>query len=108
MVIGPAGRIHMSLADLLAYLAAHRDRTGLVTPASWTTLHTAHFGDSYALGWNLQSDGRYTHDGSNLLWYAVAAFDPKAGVAAAAAANDGRPLAWSAVGDAARAAWQAV
>lgn len=108
LVIGPAGRIHMSLADLLTYLAAHRDRTRLVTQASWNTLHTAHFGDSYALGWNVQSDGRYGHDGSNLLWYALAAFDPKSGVAAAAVANDGRPSTWPTVGDAVRGAWAAV
>jgi CubicO group peptidase (beta-lactamase class C family) len=108
LVIGPAGRIHMTLADLMTYLAAHRDGTRLVTPAGWETLHTAHFGDAYALGWNVQSDGRYSHDGSNLLWYAVAAFNPKVGVAAAAAANDGRPSVWSTVGDAARGAWAAV
>ena len=108
LVIGPAGRIHMSLADLLSYLAAHRDRTRLLTPASWDALHTAHFDGVYALGWNLWADGSYTHDGSNLLWYAVAGFNPKTGLAFAAAANCGQPTMWSAVGDAARAAKAAV
>ena len=104
LVIGPAGRIHMKLADLITYLAAHRDRTGLLKPATWDVLHTPHFDGQYALGWNTWPDGSFTHDGSNLLWYAVAGFNPKAGWAAAAAANDGRPSVWGDVGQAAREA----
>jgi len=104
LVIGPAGRIHMSLAELVSYLAAHRDRTSLLKPATWAVLHTPHFGGEYALGWNTWPDGSFTHDGSNLLWYTVAGFNPKTGWAAAAAANDGRPSVWSDVGQAAREA----
>lgn len=104
LVIGPAGRIHMKLADLITYLAAHRDRTGLLKPATWDVLHTPHFDGEYALGWNTWPDGSFTHDGGNLLWYAVAGFNSKAGWAAAAAANDGRPSVWSDVGQAARQA----
>jgi CubicO group peptidase (beta-lactamase class C family) len=108
LVIGPAGRIHMTLADLITYLAAHRDRTALLRPATWDVLHTPHFDGEYALGWNTWPDGSFTHDGGNLLWYAVAGFNPKTGWAAAAAANDGRPSVWGDVGQAARQARAAV
>jgi CubicO group peptidase (beta-lactamase class C family) len=104
LVIGPAGRIHMSLPDLVTYLAAHRDRTRLLRPATCEVLHTPHFDGEYALGWNTWPDGSFTHDGGNLLWYAVAGFNLKSGLAAAAAANDGRPSVWPYVGQAARAA----
>lgn len=104
LVIGPAGRIHMTLTDLITYLAAHRDRAALLRPATWDVLHTPHFDGEYALGWNTWPDGSFTHDGGNLLWYAVAGFNPKAGWAAAAAANDGRPSAWNSVGQAVRQA----
>jgi CubicO group peptidase (beta-lactamase class C family) len=108
LVIGPAGRIHIKLADLVTYLAAHRDGADLLRPATWATLHTPHFDGEYALGWNTWPDGSFTHDGGNLLWYAVAGFNPKAGWAATAAANDGRPLVWNDVGQAARQARAAV
>jgi len=104
LVIGPAGRIHMTLADLVTYLAAHRDRTTLLKPATWDVLHTPHFDGEYALGWNTWPDGSLTHDGSNLLWYAVAGFNPRTGWAAAAAANDGRPSVGNDVGQAVREA----
>jgi CubicO group peptidase (beta-lactamase class C family) len=104
LVIGPAGRVHMNLAHLVGYLTAHRDRTSLLKPATWDVLHTPHFGGEYALGWNIWPDGSFTHDGGNLLWYAVAGFNPRAGWAATAAANDGRPSVWSDVGQAAREA----
>jgi CubicO group peptidase (beta-lactamase class C family) len=108
LVMGPAGRVHMSLADLTTYLAAHRDRTALLKPGTWDVLHTPHFDGEYALGWNTWPDGSFTHDGSNLLWYAVAGFNPKTGLVAAAAANDGRPSVWNAVGEARRQAMAAV
>lgn len=88
--LGPAGRVHMSLPDLVAYLAAHRDQAPLLTPETWKTLHTPPFGGDYAMGWMVQPNGLLWHNGSNTLWYAMAAFHPDQGVAAAAAANDGR------------------
>jgi CubicO group peptidase (beta-lactamase class C family) len=87
-VLGPAGRVHMSLQDLLRYLAAHRDQADLLRPESWTMLHTPPFGGDYALGW-FRRNGRLWHSGSNTLWYAEVLVDAGAGVAAAAAANDG-------------------
>lgn len=89
-VLGPAGRAHMTFADMLAYLAAHRDRSSLLQPATWDLLHTQPFGGDYALGWVVMGDGTRWHNGSNTLWYAEAAFNRAAGWAAVAAANDGR------------------
>lgn len=88
-VMGPAGRVHMSMADLLAYLAAHRDRADLLTAASWDRLHTPPAGGDYACGWEVGPEGRLRHNGSNTLWYAEATVDRGAGVVAAAAVNLG-------------------
>lgn len=87
-VLGPAGTVHASAADMLRYLNAHRDRTAFLTPASWTTLHTPPFGGDYAMGWMRRENGLF-HNGSNTLWYAEAMFDAQGGVSAFAAANDG-------------------
>jgi CubicO group peptidase (beta-lactamase class C family) len=101
VVLGPAGRVHMSLQDLLRYLGAHRDRTAFLQPQTWTILHTPPSGGDYAMGWMVRSNGAFSHNGSNTLWYAEALFDPAAGVVAAAASNDGyMKKSWSAVGHA--------
>jgi len=89
-VLAPAGAVHMTMTDLLTYLAAHRDRTKLLREESWERLHTAPFGGTYALGWGLRPDGGLWHNGSNLLWYAEALIDMKSGVVSAGAVNDGR------------------
>jgi Beta-lactamase len=89
VVLGPAGTIHMNLADLLTYLAAHRDGASFLSARSWRTLHTPPFGGDYAMGWVVRPDGYLWHNGSNTLWYAEAEFNNTSGVAAAAAANDG-------------------
>lgn len=89
-VLGPAGRVHARLDDLLVFLAAHRDRRGdVLSRASWDMLHTPPFGGTYALGW-VKRDNALWHNGSNTLWYAEALVDFGQGVVAAAAANDGR------------------
>lgn len=89
-VVGPAGRVHMSMADAVTYLGAHRDRSSLLKPETWRTLHTAPFGGDYAMGWVLR-DGGLWHNGSNTLWYAEVAVDFAGGRVAAAAANAVRP-----------------
>jgi CubicO group peptidase (beta-lactamase class C family) len=89
VVIGPAGRVHINLADLLRYLAAHRDGSAFLKPESWRILHTPPFGGGYAMGWIVLPDGALSHGGSNTLWYAEVRVDRAAGVVAAAAANDG-------------------
>ena len=88
-VLGPAGRLHMSLADVLTYLAAHRDcPTSLLSAQNWAMLHRPPFGGSYALGWVVRRDGALWHNGSNTAWYAEASFDPNSGLLAASVAND--------------------
>lgn len=89
-VMAPAGAVHMDLADLITYLSAHRDRTGLLREASWKTLQEPPFGGNYALGWWVGAGGSLWHSGSDLLWYAEASVDRQSGVVAAAVANDGR------------------
>jgi len=99
VVLGPAGRIHMSLQDLLRYLSAHRDRAGFLRPETWTILHTPPFAGEYAMGWIVRSNGALSHAGSNTLWYAEVLVDAATGVVAAAAANDGHaPRSAPAVG----------
>ncbi|MDE2596374.1 MAG: beta-lactamase family protein [Sphingomonadales bacterium] len=86
VAFSPAARVHMNLADMLRFLAAHRDRTALLSAASWQRLHTAPFGGDYALGWWLAAEG-LTHSGSNTLWNADVLVAPR--YVAAAATNDG-------------------
>jgi CubicO group peptidase (beta-lactamase class C family) len=96
--LGPAGRVHMPMADMLTYLAAHRDRpTAFLKSATWETLHTPHFGDNYALGWFTRKDRRLFHGGSNTLWVGLVIVDPKTGVVSAACANDAAPQTQAAV-----------
>lgn len=99
-VLGPAGRVHMNMADLATYLSAHRDRGDFLRPESWAALHTAPFGGDYALGWMLRKDGVLWHNGSNTFWYAEMLVDRARGVASAAACNEARAPAQVAVGNA--------
>ena len=87
--LGPAGRVHISLPDLLVYLAAHRDRTDYLSSHSWQVLHTPPFGGGYAMGWSVRPDGALWHNGSNTLWYAEALVDAGSETVAAAAVNTG-------------------
>ncbi|MFZ2030665.1 MAG: serine hydrolase domain-containing protein [Vitreimonas sp.] len=86
--LGPAGRVHATLEDVLTFCAAHRDRTPLLRPETWDTLHTPPFGGDYAMGW-IKRDSRFWHNGSNTLFYTEMTFDPATGVVCAAACNDG-------------------
>jgi hypothetical protein len=88
-VLGPAGRVHISLSDLLVYGGVHRDRTSYLQPAGWDMLHTPPFGGDYAMGLVRRSDGSLWHNGSNTLFYAELLIDPAGGGVAAAAANSG-------------------
>lgn len=87
--MGPAGAVHMPLADILVYLTAHRDRPArYLRAASWDKLHTPPFGGHDALGWFTNKDGRLWHSGSNTLWMAQVLVDQKAGLVCASCAND--------------------
>jgi CubicO group peptidase (beta-lactamase class C family) len=88
-VIGPAGRVHATATDILAYLEAHARRSAFLSADSWKRLHTPPFGGTYALGWERDGEAIW-HNGSNTLWYAEMLADPVRGAVAMAAANDGR------------------
>ncbi|MBU6407883.1 MAG: beta-lactamase family protein [Alphaproteobacteria bacterium] len=88
-VLGPAGRVHLPLADLLRFLRAHADRTDFLKAETWDRLHTPPFGGDSALGLLVRDGGQLWRNGSNTRWYAEIAIDPKGGKVAAAAANDG-------------------
>ncbi|ESQ74832.1 serine hydrolase [Asticcacaulis sp. AC402] len=104
VVLGPAGRVHMSMGDMLVYLAAHRDRTEFLKPETWAKLHTPPFGGDYALGWVVRPDGAIWHNGSNTVWYGEVLVDAAAGVVCAACGNDAAPQTMAAVGQALMAA----
>lgn len=89
--LGPVGRVHMSLDDVLTYLSAHRDAIPFLERDTWATLHRPPFGGNYAMGWMTHPSGDVWHDGSNGGWYARAQFNRGRGVAVVAAANEGRP-----------------
>jgi CubicO group peptidase (beta-lactamase class C family) len=80
LVIGPAGTVHMSLADwgrfVAAHLEGHAGANNLLKLETWQFLHTAPEGMNYALGWGLgerewAGGAILSHAGSNTLNYAV-------------------------------------
>ena len=87
-VMAPAGRVHMNLDDLLAYLEAHRDRpTGFLKEESWAALHTPPFGGDYALGWFVSPTGVLSHGGTNSKWKSEVLVDGPSGLVCASVAN---------------------
>ncbi len=89
VVFGPAGRVHVSLPDWLAYLRAHADRsTAFLRPENWQRLHTPPFTGNYALGWFAGNNGTLWHNGSNGAWYVEAMIDRVSGNLAAFVSND--------------------
>lgn len=105
VVIGPAGLVHASLGDLLAYLEAHRDRPErLLTRAGWDKLHTPPFGDGYALGWGVDGNGSLSHAGSNGMWIANVSVDRPSGMVFAGALNAATPQSVSVLQQASEAA----
>ncbi len=90
VALGPAGRVHMSLSDVVLYLNAHMSQPeSFLRAGSWKMLHTPPFTGRYAMGWMVGGDGQLWHNGSNTVWYAEVAVDPARKVVAAAATNDG-------------------
>jgi CubicO group peptidase (beta-lactamase class C family) len=82
-VFGPAGTLHMSIADLARWgqehLRGERGQDGILKAATFKFLHTPPVtpGD-YALGWVSQTkNGQRViwHNGSNTMWYAIVAFN---------------------------------
>ena len=100
-VVGPAGTVHMSMADFARYAAAHiagaRGVDGLVSAATYAKLHQQTPGTASALGWLLAvrvwANGiALHHEGSNQLWYANTWLAPAQdfGVLAITNAGEGR------------------
>ncbi|MCH8822080.1 MAG: beta-lactamase family protein [Planctomycetes bacterium] len=88
--LGPAGRVHMPLADMARYLLVHASqRTDFLSPESYNILHTASLGGNYAMGWVVTKPEKRWHNGSNTMWYAEVAFNLAEGTAAAVVVNDG-------------------
>ncbi|MEL6956545.1 MAG: serine hydrolase domain-containing protein [Pseudomonadota bacterium] len=95
-VLGPAGRVHMSLEDLATYATAHLTGQGpdgapFLSQSSLQKLHTPRL-ENYAMGWAVREDGEPAgllwHNGSNTINYAEIYADPTSGVVIAMAAND--------------------
>lgn len=94
-VLGPAGRAHMTLADLTAFGLAHARGLagspdalpGYLTAESWRLLHTPPSGSDYAVGWVRRADGTSWHNGSNTLFYAELSVNSATISSVAAATN---------------------
>ncbi|MEM1109369.1 MAG: serine hydrolase domain-containing protein [Planctomycetota bacterium] len=87
--MGPAGRIHMNLADWAKFTAEHlkgrRGESDFLNQESFRLLHTAR-GDDYALGWVVASrpwagGDALNHVGDNTLNHANAWLAPEKGFA---------------------------
>lgn len=108
--LGPAGTVHVALADWAKFAAAvaRGERgggaaAGFLKPETWAKLHTPVGGkgpnDGYALGWGVTTRpwakgsgegdvGRVlTHAGSNTMWFAVAWIAPERNFAVLVASN---------------------
>lgn len=92
--MAPAGGVHMSLQDYARFLRLFlTEGDGLVSPATLARLTTPPPGGDYALGWSVRPDvdwakGRVLeHEGSNVLWHAVAQVAPGRGLAFATVGN---------------------
>jgi len=97
-IMGPAGSVRMTLADLATYanehLRGHRGEGRLLSAETYQRLHTPRLRD-YACGWGILTGSSisplkiYWSNGSNTLWYALVVFIPERNMVVAVAANDG-------------------
>ncbi|WP_219894542.1 serine hydrolase domain-containing protein [Aquisediminimonas profunda] len=85
LAIGPAGTIHMTLADWMLFAQDQLDgahgRGRLLSPETYRILHTP-VSEHYALGWGVKLDDQgkpllLTHSGSNGYWIADVRIMPK-------------------------------
>lgn len=97
LALGPAGTVHMSLADYARFLGVFlRDGAGWITPAALAVLTTAMGTGNppYAGGWIVAAGQPWargtalTHNGSNTMWYASTWVAPGLGRALVAVSND--------------------
>lgn len=97
-IMGPAGTVHMTLADLGTFAAEHlRGELGagkLLSAETYKKLHTPQL-KNYACGWVMKPPSEelphtvYWHNGSNTMWYALVVFIPEKNMVVAVTSNDG-------------------
>jgi CubicO group peptidase (beta-lactamase class C family) len=111
-VLGPAGRVHCSLADWTKFIADElrgaRGEKGLLKPASYRVLLTPPSDGDYAFGWLFTerdwAGGKVmTHAGSNTMNLAVAWLAPLRDFAVLIVCNQGPPASAKACDEAASA-----
>ncbi len=105
-VLGPAGTVHTTLEDYARFIAAHlkgaQGQEGIVSAATFKTLHAPLPGGEYGMGWIVTerdwAGGRaLTHGGSNTLWFATVWIAPEKDMAFFAVTNAGGDTAFEAV-----------
>jgi CubicO group peptidase (beta-lactamase class C family) len=96
--LGPAGRVHMTLADYarfaIQHIAGEQGVDGLVSAATFQRLHQRAPDTAYALGWGLAVRSwaggiALQHEGSNFLWYANVWLAPERDFGMLAVTNGG-------------------
>jgi CubicO group peptidase (beta-lactamase class C family) len=94
-VVGPAGRIHMTMEDLAMFGYRHAagefEADGYLSPETYRLLHTDR-GEDAALGWFEQEwhgHRMLSHTGSNGYWHAMVIIQPEKRLAIAVASNIG-------------------
>jgi CubicO group peptidase (beta-lactamase class C family) len=104
--IGPAGTVHMSIADWGRYVAAHAsgEQYGgdFLSAPAFRKLHTPHEKSDYAMGWVVMqrpwAGGRVLmHNGSNTMWLSIAWVAPERDFAVLVCCNQGGEAAGKAV-----------
>ncbi len=104
-VYGPAGLVHVSPDDQLAYLEVHRDQPRrFLSVSTWHKLHVPPFKDGYALGWGVEEDGSLSHTGSNGMWMTSVMINNPSGLVFAGALNAATPESHSVLDQAAESA----
>jgi CubicO group peptidase (beta-lactamase class C family) len=108
-VMGPAGRVHCSMADWAKYIADQlRGLTGqkaLLSAKTYEKLFEPQFEGTYTLGWlavtrSWAGGTAYTHSGSNTMNYCTVWLAPKKDFAVLVATNTAIPDAGQACDDA--------
>ena len=104
--IGPAGTVHMSIADWAKFAALHleaaRGKPRLLRKETFARLHEPPSDGDYAMGWARPvrdwAGGRVlTHGGSNTMWFCVVWIAPERDLAVLVCANRGGDAAVKAV-----------
>jgi len=100
-VLGPAGTVHLSLADWAKFASLHlagiRGESDFLHKETFARLYTPSPGDTIAIGWGVDEFpvlGRlYTHAGSNGKWFARVVLSPDRDLGILIAMNTSGPQA---------------